>query len=159
VFVVDGSEVPARHRVVPFVPQEGATLVERLVNVFRPPGPTLLVATDVPQVQSDHLRLAAASLAGDGPRAVLGRTEDGGFWCLGLSAATTPDFLHQVDMASPRCADDIVRRLRAAGVATLVLPFVLRDIDDAQDAAAVAAGHPRLEFSREFRRIASSLVP
>jgi hypothetical protein len=158
-FVADGPRLPREYCGIATRPQMGAILTDRLANAFRlSPGPSLLMATDVPQVHTSQLRRAVNALADGIPRAVLGPTEDGGFWCLGLSG-TDADFLHDVDLTSSRCAEEIVVVLRQYGVSTTTMPEVLRDIDDVQDAEAVAAHHPRLGFSREFRRIASSQTP
>jgi glycosyltransferase A (GT-A) superfamily protein (DUF2064 family) len=158
-FVADGPHLPREYRGIATTPQEGVVLTDRLANAFRlSPGPSLLMATDVPQVRTNQLRRAVNALAEGVPRAVLGPTEDGGFWCLGLSG-TDADFLHDVDLTSSRCAEEIVAVLRRDGVSTTTMPEVLRDIDDVRDAETVATDHPRLGFSRAFRRVTSSQTP
>jgi len=160
-FVADGAEVPGRYLGVPARPQPSGGLADRLEDVFRHrPGPMLLVATDVPQVRTGQLRRALRTLTrpGGAPRAVLGPTHDGGFWCLGLNGPD-PGFLHDVDFTSPSCTAAVVARLRRDGVAASMLPAVLRDIDDDADARSVAARHPRLGFSAAMRGPGRSLGP
>jgi uncharacterized protein len=155
VFFADGAEIPPRFRMMPCRQQQGVTLVERLSNVFRSGTATVLLATDIPQVRGQDIRLALTTLGAGRPRAVLGSTLDGGFWCLGLDGVA-PDFLRDVDLAGPNCADQIADRLRADGIGLCRLPVVLRDIDEASDCALVAEAHPGLGFAAEFRRIIRS---
>jgi 2-polyprenyl-3-methyl-5-hydroxy-6-metoxy-1,4-benzoquinol methylase len=124
-------------------------LDERLAAAFEDAfdgTPMLLVGMDTPQLTPDLL-----SFRWSGHDAVLGLTEDGGYWCLGLRA---PDrrALIGVPMSTSHTGSDQLRRLRTLGLRVLVLP-TLRDMDTPRDAAAIAAAHPSLRVSRLYRRL------
>jgi rSAM/selenodomain-associated transferase 1 len=131
------------------VAQRGGGLDERLAAAFEDAfdgTPMLLVGMDTPQLTPDLL-----SLRWSGHDAVLGLTEDGGYWCLGLRV---PDrrALIGVPMSTDHTGSDQLRRLRMLGLRVLLLP-TLRDIDTPRDAAAIAAAHPSLRMSRLHQRL------
>jgi uncharacterized protein len=143
-----GSWVPTRIEVVP---QRGQGLNERLAAAFEDGGsPGLLVGMDTPQVTPDLLASAVESLWRVGTDSVLGRAEDGGWWCIGLRRADPAVFLG-VPMGTSFTGAVQLRRLRALGLRCSSLPR-LRDVDDFEDAVAVAAGIPG-------SRLASTVLP
>ncbi len=75
-----------------------------------------------------------------------GPAADGGFWALGL-AVPDPALLRGVPMSVPETGRVQRERLLAAGLTVRDLP-VLRDVDTAADAAAVAALVPGTRFAR-----------
>jgi uncharacterized protein len=144
-----GPEWPAD-----IVQQQGPTLAKRLRACYGLTRlPALLIPTDTPQITARDLEDAFSWLTGS-PRAVIGLTADGGFWCLGLRGVRA-DFLLGIDFGSPRCALDMVEVLRQADVSVLRLPTVLRDLDDADDCEIVARNWPDLGFSRRYRQLTS----
>lgn len=155
VLVLDG--VPGRWLPDGFevVPQRAGGLDERLAGAFGVcAGPALLVGMDTPQVSP---ALLAPVLAGDAWRAAdawFGPAADGGFWALGL-AAPDPGLLRGVPMSTPTTGAVQRARLTAAGLRVRDLP-VLRDVDTAADAAAVAAAAPDTRFARELARLAGA---
>jgi hypothetical protein len=71
------------------VPQRGATLGERLVNAATEllnngVESVCLINSDSPTLPSEILTTAAALLARDGDRVVLGPSQDGGYYLIGL---------------------------------------------------------------------------
>ncbi|MCX4552314.1 MULTISPECIES: DUF2064 domain-containing protein [unclassified Streptomyces] len=104
-------------------------------------GPALLIGMDTPQVTPG---LLAQGLEFSGSDAWFGPAEDGGFWALGL-AAPDPELLRGVPMSTAHTGAVQRRRLTAAGLAVRDLP-VLRDVDTAADAAAVASVIPGSRF-------------
>ncbi|MFD9886594.1 DUF2064 domain-containing protein [Streptomyces alboflavus] len=162
-------DVPARRRVLVLdgvpghwlpdgfevVPQRAGGLDERLAGAFGVcAGPALLVGMDTPQVSP---ALLAPVLAGDAWRAAdawFGPAADGGFWALGL-AAPDPGLLRGVPMSTPTTGAVQRARLTAAGLRVRDLP-VLRDVDTAADAAAVAAAAPDTRFAGELARLAGA---
>lgn len=138
VLVLDGQPgawLPAGFEVVP---QCAGGLDARLAGAFgHCRGPALLVGMDTPQLTAG---LLAPVLAPEGWRdcdAWFGPAADGGFWALGLRSPD-PDLLRGVPMSRPTTGEVQRRRLLDAGLAVCDLP-VLRDVDTAEDAAAVAA--------------------
>ena len=138
-----GSWLPAGFEVLS---QHGASLAERLANAVRDVGePLLLLGMDTPQLTRAQLRAALDALGSGDVDAVLGPTEDGGYWTIGL-AAPEPSAFDGVPMSSPETATRQRARLEELGLRVSELP-VLRDIDTYDDAVAVAAAAPWTRFA------------
>jgi glycosyltransferase A (GT-A) superfamily protein (DUF2064 family) len=105
---------------------------------------------DTPQLTPGLLHHAAARLAEHD--AVLGPAEDGGWWVLGLREPRGACALHAVPMSTPTTYDDTRRALAGAGLGVGVTS-VLRDVDTAADAEAVADAVPDGEFARAWREV------
>jgi glycosyltransferase A (GT-A) superfamily protein (DUF2064 family) len=123
------------------VPQRGDGLGERLANAFadtaRPGVATLLVGMDTPQL----------SLVDCPPGNALGLAEDGGWWALQLENPADARVLRSVPMSTPDTGRLTLAGLRNIGLVVQTLP-VLRDVDTAEDAHAVAALRPGSRFAR-----------
>ncbi|WP_431945926.1 TIGR04282 family arsenosugar biosynthesis glycosyltransferase [Actinacidiphila sp. bgisy167] len=137
VLVLDGA--PGRWLPPGFdvVPQEDGGLDERIAAAFGhcDRGPALLIGMDTPQLTARLL----AETAGAGHDAWFGPAEDGGFWALGLAdPGLAAALVRGVPMSTERTGAALRRRLVEAGLTVRDLP-VLRDVDTAADAAAVAA--------------------
>ena len=134
------------------VSQRGDGLDERLTNVFADvlgdgtDGPALLVGMDTPQLTAAHL-----DVDWSGADAVLGLSEDGGFWAVGLRRHQPEAFLG-LPMSTPATGAAQLDRLRRLGLRVRALPR-LRDVDTPEDAAAVAALAPDTRFARLHRRL------
>ncbi|MCB5170361.1 DUF2064 domain-containing protein [Streptomyces bambusae] len=151
VLVLDGTPGPWLPPGIEVVPQRGHGLDERLVAAFADcAGPALLIGMDTPQVTPE---LLAPALAFDGCDAWFGPADDGGFWALGL-AAPDPELLIGVPMSAPETGAVQYERLREAGLRTGLLPL-LRDVDTAADAAAVAALAPAGRFGTLHRQLST----
>ncbi|MEU0914371.1 TIGR04282 family arsenosugar biosynthesis glycosyltransferase [Streptomyces althioticus] len=139
VLVLDGTPgawLPAGVEVVPQCP---GGLDERLAGAFAGcDGPALLVGMDTPQVTPELLTVDFADCD-----AWFGPAADGGFWALGL-ADPDPDLLRGVPMSTPHTG--AAQRRRLDGLRVRDLP-PLRDVDTAQDAAAVADAAPDGRFA------------
>jgi glycosyltransferase A (GT-A) superfamily protein (DUF2064 family)/SAM-dependent methyltransferase len=147
-----GAWLPPGFRVVR---QRGRGLDERLAAAFEDAyagTPMLLVGMDTPQLTRELLEVDWS-----GYDAVLGLTEDGGYWCLGLRE---PDrrALVGVPMSTDHTGVDQLARLEELGYRVLLLP-TLRDMDTPSDAAAIAALFPALRVSRLHRRLQHSAHP
>ncbi|WP_329478525.1 DUF2064 domain-containing protein [Kribbella sp. NBC_01484] len=135
--------------------QRGGGLAERLAAAFEDAfdgTPMLLVGMDTPQLTPGLL-----GFRWSGHDAVLGLTDDGGYWCLGLRV---PDrrALIGVPMSTDHTGIDQLRRLRMLGLRVLLLP-TLRDMDTPHDAAHLAAAYPSLRVSRLYRRLQHAAHP
>jgi rSAM/selenodomain-associated transferase 1 len=166
---VDGAvwTVDRRPASVTVVPQRGDGLADRLANAYAdtavPDLPALLVGMDTPQVTPDLLAAAAARLtaAAEPVDAVLGMAADGGWWALGLRDATQAAALRGVPTSTPDTGRLTLEALRRRGLRVAPLP-VLRDVDTAADAWAVAAGCPGTRFATTVADLlpdAGRLVP
>jgi rSAM/selenodomain-associated transferase 1 len=138
------------------VPQRGDGLAARLAHAFqdlaRPGLATLIVAGDAPQASPAMLATAADCLDGHPVDAVFGPTDDGGFWALGLRDPAHGELLHDVPMSTPTTGERTLDALRGHGLRVALLPR-LRDVDTADDAAAVAAAYPHTRFAATVRAI------
>ena len=108
---------------------------------------TLLIGMDTPQV-------AAGQLDADwnGADAVLGLSDDGGFWAIGLRRDRPPGVFAGVPMSTSRTGAAQLARLLNMGLTVTLLPPLL-DVDTPDAAERVAALHPRLRFSRAHAAI------
>jgi uncharacterized protein len=127
------------------VPQGHGSLGERLAFVFAQVGaPAVVIAMDTPQVTSGLLREACDRVTTHD--VVLGPTDDGGYWLVGTSAPQ-PALFDGVPMSVPSTYTDQLAQIAALGLTVAELPQ-LRDVDDWDDALAVAAGIPHHHFGR-----------
>jgi glycosyltransferase A (GT-A) superfamily protein (DUF2064 family) len=134
------------------VPQRGEGLAHRLANGYAdtalPRVASLLVGMDTPQLTPALLTGVAGGLAD--ADAVLGPAADGGWWALALRDPYHADALRGVPMSAPDTAQWTVDALRGRGLRVGYGP-VLRDVDTAADALAVAATCPSGAFGQAVR--------
>ena len=147
VLVLDGAPGPWLPPGFDVVPQCPGGLDERLAAAFAGcDGPALLIGMDTPQVTPALLTVDFADCD-----AYFGPAEDGGFWALGL-ADPEPALLRGVPMSTPRTGAVQRARLVTAGLRVRDLPL-LRDVDTAADAEAVATLAPHGRFAAELHRL------
>lgn len=152
VLVLDGDPGLVDCRGLTVLSQGTGSLDVRLAGAFAAVAgaPALLVGMDTPQLTPRHLADAGDAL---GRRdACLGRAVDGGWWGLGLRRPD-PGLLLGVVCSSPITGAEQHARLVGAGLSVTRLP-VLRDVDDADDAAVVAALAPTTRFARVHAQLA-----
>lgn len=106
------------------------------------PERALLVGMDTPQVTPERLDVDWA-----GADALLGLSEDGGFWAIGLRSDHPDGVFDGVPMSTARTGSAQLARLMELGLSVKLLS-PLRDVDLPADARAVADRFPRLQFSR-----------
>ena len=111
--------------------------------------PALLIGMDTPQV-------TAQLLDGDweGADAVLGLSEDGGFWAIGLRYGHPAGVFDAVPMSTARTGSDQLARLVDVGLSVKLLP-PLRDVDRPEDVEQIAREFPGLLFSRTYQAMMS----
>jgi rSAM/selenodomain-associated transferase 1 len=119
------------------MPQGGGDLGARMQRVFTstPPGPVLIVGTDVPGIRPAHIAQAFRLLGRD--EAVFGPAMDGGYWLVGLKRR--PRVLRpfaNVRWSSPHALADTLANLAGRAVAFVA---TLSDVDDARDLHLSAA--------------------
>jgi glycosyltransferase A (GT-A) superfamily protein (DUF2064 family)/SAM-dependent methyltransferase len=140
------------------LPQRTGTLNDRLAGAFDDIGGTasarvLLIGMDTPQISS---RLLEADWAGHD--AVLGLSDDGGFWGIGLRTAESARVFAGIEMSTARTGSAQLARLLSLGLSVKLLP-PLRDVDEPADAAYVADHFPGLEFSRRHAALTAGSRP
>ena len=136
------------------LPQRGDGLDERLAAAYadawaHTAAPLLLVGMDTPQLTPALLSAAVDQLLSAGTDAVLGLAADGGWWALGLRRPDAAVLLG-VPMSTDATGAAQQARLAVAGLSVASLP-VLIDVDDAEDARAVAAQCPATRFAEVHR--------
>jgi glycosyltransferase A (GT-A) superfamily protein (DUF2064 family) len=111
----------------------------------------LFVGMDTPQVTRALLCGALERLGEPEVNAVLGPTDDGGYWALGLREPD-PAVFAGVPMSTGATGAAQRARLDALGLRTSELAQ-LRDVDTYDDAVAVAAAAPWSRFAATFELI------
>lgn len=114
---------------VPRIAQGTGDLGDRMDRVMRtaPPGPVVIIGTDIPDIEPRHIAGAFARL-GD-HQAVFGPADDGGYWLIGLRRRPfTPRLAGPVRWSTEHALAD-TRKLLGAGVTTAMLE-TLTDVDD-----------------------------
>ncbi len=158
VLVFDGEPSGWSDRGIDVVPQRGQGLDERLAAAFTDMGgPTVLVGMDTPQVTTLHLASAVAQLRTPGTGAVLGPAIDGGYWLVGLPGPDDDAFLG-VPMSTATTGAEQLARLRGQGRRVEIAP-VLRDVDQWDDAVAVAAEAPTTRFAHAVATLTQESLP
>jgi rSAM/selenodomain-associated transferase 1 len=119
------------------MPQGGGDLGQRMQRIFDslPPGPALIVGTDVPGIAPAHIAQAFRLLGAHD--SVFGPAADGGYWLVGLKRRPRrlSIFAH-VRWSSPHALADTLANLRGR---TVALAATLSDVDDAEALARNAA--------------------
>ncbi len=143
--VLDGRPGPWLPRGLAWVPQSAGALDDRLGAAFDGCAgePALLVGMDTPQLTP---RLLTEAVTATRQGAALGLAADGGWWALGLACADG-DLLRGIPTSVADTGALQRRRLKDAGLRVADLR-VLRDVDTADDAWAVAADCPDTAFAR-----------
>jgi rSAM/selenodomain-associated transferase 1 len=144
------------------VAQRGGPLGERITHAYAdtllPGVASLLIGMDTPQVSPALLEMAAHQLSASETDAVLGTAEDGGWWALGLRDPHHAQALRDVPTSTPATGGLTLAALRSRGLRVTHLP-VLRDVDTAADAHAVAALCPDgSRFARAVRLVPSGML-
>jgi uncharacterized protein len=109
--------------------------IQRLMQLA-PPGPALLVGTDIPGITAAHVALAFRLLGSHD--AVFGPARDGGYWLVGLKRR--PRLLRpfqRVRWSTPHALSDTLANLEGKAVAFV---GTLGDVDDGPALRAVAKG-------------------
>jgi rSAM/selenodomain-associated transferase 1 len=125
-----GSFWPPR-KLIARQPQGGGDLARRMQRLFAllPPGPAIIVGSDVPAIQAAHIA-EAFKLLGRAD-AVFGKAPDGGYWLIGLKR--TPRVLYPfagVRWSSAHALADTVANLARRPVAYAA---TLSDVDTSED--------------------------
>ncbi|MFI1434500.1 TIGR04282 family arsenosugar biosynthesis glycosyltransferase [Streptomyces lydicus] len=140
ILVLDGVPGPWLPPGFDLVSQGSGGLDERIAAAFGhcDRGPALLIGMDTPQLTTELF----TGVGRDGHDAWFGPAADGGFWALGFAdPARAAVLVRGVPMSTDRTGAMQRWRLVEAGLSVSDLP-VLRDVDTAADAVAVAACCP-----------------
>jgi uncharacterized protein len=129
-------------RGVPVIGQGGGDLGERMRRALAacPPGPAVLVGTDIPALGAQHIADAFRVLGRHD--LVFGPARDGGFWLIGARRSPwLPQLFGEVRWSSPHALEDVLANLpRRVSVG-----FAAR-LDDVDNGAAYRRLVPRRGF-------------
>ncbi|HEX5932209.1 MAG TPA: TIGR04282 family arsenosugar biosynthesis glycosyltransferase [Methyloceanibacter sp.] len=132
---------PLRKRLT-FLPQGDGDLGRRMQRLFTrlPPGPVVIVGTDIPSVRPGHIAEAFRLLGG--ADAVFGPAPDGGYWLVGLRRTPrVPAPFAAVRWSGPHALADTLANLKGKRVA---MAARLSDVDTAEDLRRESARSGRL---------------
>jgi len=128
------------------VPQLGDDLGRRMLRAFKSLGPAgdavVVVGSDAPTVPVDPIARALPRLAGE-KRALLGPSEDGGYWLIGLTTLD-PTVFREIPWSTKLVLPRTRERLREAAYAVEELP-TWYDVDEPADLERLKAelrAHP-----------------
>lgn len=142
-------------KAVPAIAQRGADLGERLANVVRDvEAPLLIVAADSPEMRPAAIDRALGLLMTGPHDAVIGRTRDGGYWCIGL-VIPHPEVFQGVPMSTPHTARAQVERLVELGLVTAEADLFW-DVDDQPSADAAARACPNTAFAAAWEPLVAA---
>lgn len=107
--------------------------MQRLMH-NQPPGPVVIIGTDIPAIRPPHIRAAFKALAR--ADAVVGPALDGGYWLVGQSRRPKEiRMFERVRWSSPDALGDTLRNLRDHRVEFVA---TLSDVDSLEDLHRVA---------------------
>ncbi len=137
-------------------PQVGDSFGQRLVRAHQDAhaassAAVVQIGMDTPQVSSAQLRHGEAMIH-DRHDAVLGPALDGGWWLLGVGGPHLLTHLADVPMSTPRTGELTRSALGRAGARVSEIE-TLQDVDEVEDAAAVAAQVPGSRFATAWAEL------
>ena len=140
---------------VEVVAQGRGDLGDRLQRLLAgmPPGPVLVVGSDIPDLGAAEVARAFRALAA--AEFVLGPSGDGGFWAIGQRASRPlpVGIFAGIRWSTPQAGADTERALAPRG--RVAATDLLHDVDRGADLAAHAGGHPGPERGYTFRPVAA----
>lgn len=159
---VRGSELRAALADWHVFGQQGERFGDRLAHAHGvladlAPDPVVQIGMDTPQLEADVL-LAAARAVQDGAGAAIGPAEDGGWWLLALADGHRAEVLRDVPMSASRTGASTLAALAAVGLRTVPVA-ALRDVDEVDDARAVALAAPYTRFAAAWQAAERAAAP
>ena len=115
---------------LPRIPQGKGDLGTRMARALSAtPGPTLLIGSDIPGVQNEHIARAFKRLPSNG--SIIGPATDGGYWLVGLAHPRRPypKIFKNVSWSSPLTLENTLPGLPQP----VAVADTLKDVDEARD--------------------------
>lgn len=140
------------------VSQRGDGLDERLAAAFDDvAGPTVIIGMDTPQVTGALLDQVVLALCAPDVDAVIGPSNDGGYWVIGLHHPDPAVFIG-VPMSVAHTHTEQLKRLDQLGRSPATAPR-LTDVDTFDQAVEVARSGSGLRFRRCVEAVLAALPP
>ena len=136
---------------LPYTPQQGEGLGERMENAFRSCfargfAATIVIGSDSPDLTADLIEEAFLALENE-QDAVVGPAFDGGYYLIGFRSATfDPEVFREIPWGESTVCNKTVNRLHARGYRIHLAP-AWHDIDTGEDLTALQARHANTPFS------------
>ena len=145
---------------VRLLPQRGADLTARLINVFTTllgEGRPAVIATDAdsPTLPMARVHEAAAALAARESDVVIGPSADGGYYLVGITRVI-PELFEAMPWSTPSVCGQTLARARALGLRAMVLPAWF-DVDTPADLAHLAVDIAALSVAPRTLRFVAQL--
>jgi hypothetical protein len=124
------------------LPQRGADLGARLINglaelLARGHAGAMAIDSDTPTLPREFLQRGVDALSRGEADVVVGPTEDGGYYLIGVRRER-PELFTDMPWSTPAVLSETLRRARAAGLTTICLPEWF-DVDTGPDLARLQA--------------------
>lgn len=120
---------------IPVMAQGGGDLGMRMQRVMEglPPGPVLIVGSDIPEIAPRHISEGFRALGSHD--AVIGAASDGGYWAIGLKRRPRiAKVFEGVRWSGPHARADTLANLARQGLSAALLA-TLDDVDTEEDLA------------------------
>jgi rSAM/selenodomain-associated transferase 1 len=143
-----------------YMPQRGSELGERMKNVFddlwqRGHKRIALMGSDLPVLPTQIICQAFERIAGDERRVVLGPSQDGGYYLVGMNQAT-PEIFENMVWSHEQVLAQTTARLSALGVSFSMLP-TWYDLDSMEDLERLRIS-PEMELGEVMAKTRSYLA-
>jgi rSAM/selenodomain-associated transferase 1 len=127
-----------------FLPQRGSTLGERMREGARELlasgfDAVVLIGSDLPTLPATHVRTALGLVTRAGETVVLGPTEDGGYYLIGLTQSR-PELFEHIPWGTPLVLQRTREAAEALGIPVETIPLWY-DVDAASDLQRVWQGN------------------
>jgi rSAM/selenodomain-associated transferase 1 len=121
---------------IPLIPQRGGDLGERLYTIFNEMMEhgykrVVVIGSDSPDIPLEYIGKAVRLLCENPGRIVLGPTEDGGYYLIGMDRASKAPF-EGISWGSDTVLSDTLAQCKRDGIETSLLPM-WRDVDRIED--------------------------
>jgi hypothetical protein len=121
---------------IPLIPQRGGDLGERLYTIFNEMMEygykrVVVIGSDSPDIPLEYIGKAVRLLCENPGRVVLGPTEDGGYYLIGMDRASKAPF-EGISWGSDTVLSDTLAQCKRGAIETSLLPM-WRDVDRIED--------------------------
>ena len=119
-----------------YLPQKGKTLGDKISNAFEISfsdgfNNCVVIGSDCIELNSDSVNTAFNHL-NNGSECVIGPTEDGGYYLIGLKSCNFPDVFEGIEWSTDKVFEETITKINLLNLKHIVLEK-LNDVDDIND--------------------------